>query len=107
MVWDDFGGLYDHVPPPRLDTMGLGPRVPLLIISPWARKSYVSHTRYELSSILSFLERLYGLPSLTHRDKKARSMFDAFNFQRAKPRNPLILKERPMVKGAEPPRCRL
>jgi phospholipase C len=107
VVWDDFGGLYDHVPPPRLDTMGLGPRVPLLVISPWARKSYVSHTRYELSSILSFLERLYGLPSLTHRDKKARSMFDAFNFQRAKPRKPLILRERPMVKGAKPPRCRL
>ena len=38
IVWDDFGGFYDHVPPPHYDIMGLGPRTPALIISPWTRR---------------------------------------------------------------------
>jgi phospholipase C len=50
LTWDDFGGFYDHVPPPQIDQFGLGPRVPLLIISPYARRGYVSHTIYEFSS---------------------------------------------------------
>ena len=38
IVWDDFGGFYDHVPPPHYDVMGLGPRTPALIISPWTKR---------------------------------------------------------------------
>lgn len=107
IVWDDFGGFYDHVPPPMVDDMGLGPRVPLLVISPYAKKGYVSHTRYEFSSILAFMERLWGISPLTHRDAEANDMFGAFDFHRAHPRPPLLLKPRPEVPGAYPPRCRL
>lgn len=56
ITYDDFGGFYDHVPPPQVDQDGLGPRVPLLIISPFAKPGYVSHTVYEHSSILKFIE---------------------------------------------------
>jgi phospholipase C len=45
VTWDDFGGFYDHVAPPVIDVYGLGPRVPLLIISPWARAGYISRHR--------------------------------------------------------------
>jgi phospholipase C len=85
IVWDDFGGFYDHVPPPHYDVMGLGPRVPLLIISPWAKKGYIDHTTYELSSPLKFIERAFGLPSLTERDAQSDDMLGAFDFERRGP----------------------
>jgi len=71
IVWDDFGGFYDHVPPPVTDKFGLGPRVPLLIISPYAISGTISHTQYEFSSILKFIEERFGLPPLTTRDANA------------------------------------
>jgi phospholipase C len=80
IVWDDFGGFYDHVPPPHYDVMGLGPRVPLLIISPWAKKGYIDHTTYELSSPVKFIETIFGLPTLTRRDGQSDDMLGAFNF---------------------------
>ena len=64
VVWDDFGGDYDHVAPPQPDTYGLGPRVPFLIISPYARKAHISTTQYEFSSVLKFIEERFGLPAL-------------------------------------------
>lgn len=106
ITWDDFGGLYDHVKPPMIDDMGLGPRVPLLIISPWVKPGKVVHTRYEFSSFLAFLERLHGLKPLTRRDRIANDMFDAFDFNQ-EPLEPLILEPRPEIQGAAPPRCRL
>ncbi len=93
ITWDDFGGLYDHVPPPQLDQFGLGPRVPLLIISPYAKPGYISHTMYEHSSILKFVETRYGLPPLAYRDLIASDMLDSFDFsQPARP--PLFLETR-------------
>jgi phospholipase C len=80
IVWDDFGGFYDHVPPPHYDIMGLGPRVPLLVISPWAREGYIDHTTYEFSSVLKFIETNFGLESLTSRDRRADPMLGAFDF---------------------------
>ena len=62
ITWDDFGGFYDHVPPPNLDQFGLGPRVPLLIISPYAKPGFVSHTVYEFSALLRFVENRFNLP---------------------------------------------
>jgi phospholipase C len=82
MTWDDFGGFYDHVPPPHYDIMGLGPRVPLLVISPWAKKGYVDHTTYEFSSVVRFIEEVFGLGTLTDRDRRASDMFNAFRFDR-------------------------
>ncbi|CAN5701852.1 N/A [soil metagenome] len=80
LTWDDFGGLYDHVPPPQYDVMGLGPRAPLLIVSPWAKKGYVDHTTYEFSSVVKFIEATFDLPSMTARDRRASNMYNAFDF---------------------------
>jgi phospholipase C len=82
VVWDDWGGWYDHVPPPQLDYVGLGIRVPGLIISPYARAGTVVHTQYEFGSILHFVEDVYGLPRLggTSTDARSASLTDSFNF---------------------------
>lgn len=93
ITWDDFGGLYDHVPPPQLDQFGLGPRVPLLIISPYAKAGFVVHTMYEHSSILKFVETRYGLAPLSTRDAIASDMRDSFDFTQT-PQAPLILQTR-------------
>jgi phospholipase C len=97
LVWDDFGGFYDPVPPPRPDIMGMGPRTPALIISPYTRTGrspdggYVDHTTYEFSSVLKFIEDLHELKPLTERDAKADPLSGAFDFT-AKPNlKPLVL----------------
>ncbi len=93
LTWDDFGGFYDHVPPPYDDEYGLGPRVPLLIISPYAQPGYISHTQYEFSSVLKFIEDRFGLTPLTERDANANDTTDSFNFsQNLNP--PLVLTQR-------------
>ena len=94
LTWDDFGGFYDHVAPPKIkDQFPLGPRVPMIIISPYAIPGKVSHTNYEFSSVLRFTETVFNLPALTARDKHAHDMMDSFNFsQTANP--PLILSPR-------------
>src|SRR6185437_995200 len=56
ITWDDFGGFYDHVAPPMVDQLGLGIRVPLLIVSPYAKAGYISHTQYDFTSMLQFVE---------------------------------------------------
>jgi phospholipase C len=91
VTYDDFGGFYDHVSPPQVDQFGMGPRVPLLIISPFAKPGYVTHTVYEHSSILKFIETRYQLQALTARDHAASNMLDSFDFARA-PQPPLILE---------------
>jgi phospholipase C len=73
VVWDDWGGLYDHVRPPYMDYDGLGFRVPLLIISPYAKKDYVSHVQYESAGILTFTEDVFGLGRLSAADRRATS----------------------------------
>ncbi|HEV2385626.1 MAG TPA: alkaline phosphatase family protein [Candidatus Acidoferrales bacterium] len=80
ITWDDFGGFYDHLPPPDLDLYGLGPRVPLLIISPFAKRGFISHTVYEFSSFLRLVEERYGLAALSARDQAASDMTDSLNF---------------------------
>ncbi len=90
ITWDDFGGFYDHVAPPKVDNFGFGPRVPLLIISPFAKQGFVSHTQYEFSSLLKFAETRFGLAPLTDRDRLANDMLDSFDFTQA-PRPPAIL----------------
>jgi phospholipase C len=87
VVWDDFGGFYDPVAPPHLDVMGLGPRTPALIISPYAQQGVsplggsVDHTTYEFSSVLHFIELLHGLPPMTDRDARADPLSGALDFQ--------------------------
>lgn len=93
LTWDDYGGFYDHVPPPRRDIYGLGPRVPLLIISPYAKHGYITHTTYEFSSVLKFIETRFRLSGLTLRDRISTNMLDSFNFSQ-KPQPPLVLSTR-------------
>jgi phospholipase C len=84
--WDDWGGLYDHVAPPYADYDGLGFRVPLLVISAYAKHDYVSHVRYETASVLRFAENLFGLNALAAADARAASpAADCFDFSQ-KPR---------------------
>jgi phospholipase C len=71
--WDDWGGFYDHVAPPYEDYDGVGFRVPLLVISPYAKKGYVANVQYETASVLRFAEDLYGLAQLAAADKRANS----------------------------------
>jgi phospholipase C len=86
VMWDDWGGLYDHVPPPHKDYDGLGFRVPFLVISPYAKRDYVSHVQYETASVLRFAEDLFGLAQLSVSDARATSpAADCFNFAQ-KPR---------------------
>jgi phospholipase C len=90
VVWDDPGGWYDHVAPKYVDYDGLGFRVPLLVISPWAKQGYVSHTQYELGSILKFTEGIWGLSSLSQSDARANSVADCFDFtQSLRPFKPI------------------
>ena len=103
LTYDEHGGFYDHVaPPPAVkpdnippmllpgDTPGafdrLGIRVPAIVISPYAKKHFVSHTVYDHTSILHFIETRFGLPTLTRRDKAADPMLGMFDF--TKPSNP-------------------
>jgi phospholipase C len=81
VFWDDYGGWYDHVPPPYVDYDGLGIRVPLLVISPYAKQSYISHVQYEHGSILRFIEDQFGLAQLNATDTRATSPeADCFDF---------------------------
>jgi phospholipase C len=90
--WDDWGGLYDHVPPPYRGYDGLGFRVPLIVISPYAKKNYVSHVQYETASILRFAEDLFGLAQLSAADARATSpAADCFDFS-ARPRKFVPIK---------------
>ncbi len=92
MTWDDFGGFYDHVAPPIEDIYGLGPRAPMLLISPFSRPGYVTHTLLESASVLKFIEERWGLPSLGQRDLISNDLSDSFNFNQAG-NPPLVLNQ--------------
>ncbi len=92
VLWDDWGGWYDNVQPPQLDLIGLGFRVPFLVISPYAKHNYVSHVQYEYGSIVKFVEWSMVLPNLGQTDLRANPLFDCFDFsQQARAYRPLSL----------------
>jgi phospholipase C len=80
IFWDDYGGWYDPEAPKKLDYDGLGLRIPMLVVSAYAKKGYVSNTHYEHGSILKFVEETFGLPALAASDKRATAPDDAFDF---------------------------
>lgn len=86
LVWDDWGGFYDHADPPMVEwwqdgtLFRYGYRVPAMVISPYARPGYVSPTLYSLVSLLRFAETIFELESLTDRDANANDMLDCFDF---------------------------
>ncbi|MEO6990432.1 MAG: alkaline phosphatase family protein, partial [Candidatus Baltobacteraceae bacterium] len=82
VVWDDWGGWYDPVVPKYVDYDGLGFRVPLIAISPYALTNHVAHTQYEFGSILKFVEDTWNLPRLAASDTRAHPFGrDVFNFK--------------------------
>ncbi len=88
ITWDDWGGWYDHVPPPQVlvdcEQWGCGYvygfRVPLIVVSPYAKQAYVSHVDHDFGSILKFIEQTFNLPSLGYADAPADDLSDCFNF---------------------------
>jgi phospholipase C len=101
MIWtyDEGGGFFDHVPPPNSacvarpgnpkvggngtpdsDFFELGVRVPLVVISPWARSGYTSHVVQEHTAVTRFIETVFNLPALTARDANSDALLDLFDF---------------------------
>jgi phospholipase C len=79
VVWSGSGKVfYDDARPPQLDAMGSGFRVPMIVVSPYAKRGYVSHTQYEFGSILKFIEQNWNLGSLGATDQRANSIGDVF-----------------------------
>jgi phospholipase C len=94
LTWDDYGGFYDHVPPPQVDDFGFGIRVPMMVLSPYAIDGKVSGELGEFSSVLRFIEDNWGLSKLTRRDREATPMMSAFDFsQQPRPPDPLPLRK--------------
>jgi len=83
LTYDEHGGFWDHVAPPKVDRWGPGARVPAIIISPFARRGFVDHTAYDTTSILATIEHRFGLAPLAERDKNATDLASAFDFTRA------------------------
>jgi phospholipase C len=105
IIWDDWGGWYDPVPPMYVDYDGFGFRIPMVIVSPYARQGYVSHALYETASIPRFIEDTFGLARLAPADRRAVDPAgDSFNFTQAPrtfhtfsaPYSPAFLRSRPV-----------
>ena len=98
IAWDDWGGWYDHVAPKVIND-GLswgsgyvyGFRVPLIVVSPYAKAAYISHTTHDFGSILKFIETTFKLPSLGYADVAADDLSDCFNLTQS----PLTFKQIP------------
>jgi phospholipase C len=88
ITWDEWGGLYDHVRPPRIDHAELGFRVPMLVISPYAKRGYVDDAMTEFSAPLRFIADNWDLPYLTPRIRGSHNFEHVFDFDR-KPRPPV------------------
>jgi phospholipase C len=90
ITWDDWGGWYDHVAPKVINDGAswgsgyvYGFRVPLIVVSPYAKTAYISHTTHDFGSILKFIETTYDLPSLGYADTPADDLSDCFNLTHA------------------------
>lgn len=78
-TYDDWGGWYDHVPPPRVDGYGYGFRVPALLVSPYARRGVVDSTELDFTSMIRFVTDNWGLEPLAERDAAAKSFIGALD----------------------------
>jgi phospholipase C len=103
ITWDDWGGWYDHVAPKVVNDgvswgsgYTYGFRVPLIVVSPYARAAYISHVTHDFGSILKFIERNFNLPSLGYADAAADDLADCFDFSQA----PLAFRQIPAARPA-------
>ncbi len=90
LLYDDWGGWYDHVTPPQIDKYGYGLRVPGILASPYAIQGKIDHTQLDFTSVLKFIEYNWGVPSLAYRDANANNFLSAFDFSQT-PRQPVFL----------------
>ncbi|HZU61190.1 MAG TPA: alkaline phosphatase family protein, partial [Solirubrobacteraceae bacterium] len=115
VTYDEHGGYYDHVPPPRAlapDSFGprvnpgektydgfarYGFRVPAMVIGPYAKRNHVSHLVYDHTSILAFLERKWNLPAMTKRDANANDLLDFLDLKAMKARQPTFPELPPLT----------
>ncbi|HEY3765998.1 MAG TPA: alkaline phosphatase family protein [Gaiellales bacterium] len=104
VTYDESGGFYDHLAPPRVDNLGYGPRVPLLLIGPWVKPGFIDHHTYDFASIDKLIALRYHLPMLSRREANATPITAALQAQTPTPA--LILPQQPCPKppklGAAP-----
>jgi phospholipase C len=67
LLYDDWGGWYDHVAPPQVDAFGYGLRVPGLLVSPFAKTGFIDNTQLDFTSVLKFIESNWSVASLISR----------------------------------------
>ena len=106
LTWDDYGGFYDHVPPPKRNLYELGPRVPLIVISPYTRSHFVSHKNYDFRSVMKYIEQTFHLPAKMPYDRTVSSIGDMLNLHQ-KPQPPKVLSTRSCSKAATRARAQL
>jgi len=80
LTWDESGGFYDHVPPPQVDPLGYGFRVPMIVISPYSRGGQIDHVIMDHTSILKFIAVNWHLSMLSAREERANDMLSSFSF---------------------------
>jgi phospholipase C len=86
IAWDDWGGWYDHVPPPSIaNSYEYGFRVPLIVVSPYAKRGYVSHVAHNFGSILNLIEEVFKLPSLGYADARSDDLSDCLDLTQVPP----------------------
>ncbi len=100
-TYDDWGGWYDHVEPPKVDAYGYGFRAPALLVSPYARRGAIDSTVYDFTSPIKFIEENWGLEPLATRDAAANSIVHAFDFSQL-PREPAFVSSEPAGKPKKP-----
>jgi phospholipase C len=81
ITYDENGGLWDHVAPPKIDRWGPGARVPTIVISPFAKKGFIDHTVYDTTAILKLIETRFGLVPLGARDAASGDLTTALDLQ--------------------------
>jgi phospholipase C len=101
LTYDDWGGWYDHVLPPRVDEFGYGFRVPALLISPYAKRGFIDSTELDYTSLLKFIQYNWGITPLSTRDAKANNILGVFDFHTA-PRPPRFVPFERVVKEQQP-----
>ena len=91
-IWsyDDWGGWYDHVNPPRVDAYGYGFRAPAMLVSPYAKRGFIDSTEYDFTSPIKFITENWDLAPLAQRDRNANSIIYAFDFTQP-PRLPILI----------------
>jgi phospholipase C len=104
ITWDDWGGWYDHVAPKVINDgvswgsgYAYGFRVPLIVVSPYAKAQYISHTTHDFGSILKYIEENFGLGSMGNADANADDLSDCFDYSQT----PLTFKTIPAAKEAK------